>query len=85
MTTIPKPAWAIGYLVVFGAGTIAGMALITTAIAMPFASFGERFVTRHAFIRWATGIASVALGLFLSYRIIVVDGLFAAVPTWTPN
>jgi hypothetical protein len=85
LTTIREPAWAIVYLLVFGAGTIAGMMVITTAIAMPFASFGERSVKRHTFIRLATGFASVALGLFLSYRIAVIDGLFAAVPTWTPK
>ena len=85
MTTIPDPAWAIVYLFVFGAGTIAGMTAITMAIAMPFASFGGGSVKRHAFVRRATGLASVALGLFLAYRIAVVDGLFAAVPMWTPN
>jgi hypothetical protein len=83
--TIRNPAWAVVYLLVFGAGTIAGMAMITIALAMPFASIGERSVGRYAFIRWATGLASVALGLLLAYRIAVIDGLFAAVPTWTPN
>src|SRR5262245_15733032 len=78
MTTIPDPAWAMLYLLVFGAGTIAGMGLITIAIAMPFVSFGERSVKGHAFLRSATGAASVALGIFLAYRIAVVDGLFAA-------
>jgi hypothetical protein len=85
MTTIRDPGSAIVYLLVFGAGTIAGMMLITMAIAMPVASFGERFVRSQAFIRLATGLASVALGLFLAYRITVIDGLFAAVPTWTPK
>src|SRR5262245_40432658 len=78
MTTIRDPVWAIFYLLVFGAGTIIGMAMITIAIAMPFASFGERSVKGHAFLRSATGVASVALGLLLAYRIAVVDGLFAA-------
>ena len=85
MTTIPDAVWAIVYLLVFGVGTIAGMMMITMAIARPLASFGERSVKRHAFIRWATGLASVALGLFLAYQIAVVDGLFAPVPTWTPR
>ena len=76
---------AIVYLLVFGAGTIAGMMMITMAIAVPFASFGERSARRHAFVRLATGLASVGLGLFLAYRIAVIDGLFAALPTWTPQ
>src|ERR1044071_6938376 len=37
MTTIRNPAWAIVYLLVFGAGTIAGVSMITMAIAVPFA------------------------------------------------
>ena len=41
--TIRDPGWAIGYLVVFGVGTIAGMLLITTAMAMPFAYAARRF------------------------------------------
>jgi len=85
MTTIRDPAWAVVYLLVFGVGTIAGMMLITIAIAIPFASFGGRFVKSHAFICVATGLASVAVGLFLAYRITVIDGLFAAVPKWTPK
>jgi high-affinity nickel-transport protein len=80
MTTIRDPVWAVAYLLVFGAGTIAGMSMITLAIAVPVASFGERSARRHAFLRLATGVASVALGLALAYRIAVVDGLFAAVP-----
>jgi len=85
MTTIPDPAWAIVYLLVFGVGTIAGMSMITMAIAVPFASFGKRSARKHALVRLATGIASVALGLVLAYRIAVIDGLFAAVPNWPPN
>jgi high-affinity nickel permease len=85
MTTIRDPAWAIVYLLVFGVGTIAGMSMITMAIVVPFASLGERSARKHAFVRLATGVASVALGLFLAYRIAVIGGLFAAVPKWTPN
>ena len=85
ITTIRDPAWAIVYLLVFGAGTIAGMSMITMVIAVPFASFGERSARRHALVRLATGVASVALGLVLAYRIAVIDGLFGTVPKWSPK
>src|SRR5262245_59218601 len=85
MATIPQPAWAVVYLLVFGAGTIAGMTLITMAIAMPFASLGEQSERRDRFVRLATGLASMTLGLFLAYRIAVIDGLFAASLQWTPK
>jgi high-affinity nickel-transport protein len=80
MATIREPEWAIVYLLVFGAGTIAGMAVITAAIAIPFASLGQGSVRSHEFIRLATGLASAALGLLVVYRIAVIDGLFASVP-----
>jgi len=37
LTTIRHPSWAIGYLLIFGLGTVAGMMLITAVIALPFA------------------------------------------------
>src|SRR5262245_41773578 len=58
MATIKEPAWEILYLVVFGAGTIAGMMIVTVAIAMPCASLGERSMRAHAIVRLATGLAS---------------------------
>jgi sulfite exporter TauE/SafE len=85
MTTIRDPAWGIVYLLVFGVGTIAGMAMITIAIALPFTSLGNGAVRSQAFIRLATGLASAVLGLFVVYRITVIDGLFAAVPNWSPH
>src|SRR5208282_858468 len=43
LTTIRVPSWAILYLLVFGIGTIAGMMLITAAIAVPFTFSEARF------------------------------------------
>jgi high-affinity nickel-transport protein len=85
ITTIRDSAWVIVYLLVFGAGTVAGMALITVAIAMPFTSLFGGSGRSHAFIRLATGLASAGLGLLLVYRIAVIDGLFAAAPNWSPH
>ena len=82
---IRDSAWAMGYLLVFGLGTIAGMAMITVAIAIPCASLGNGSGRSHGLIRLVTGLASAVLGLFLVYRIAVVDGLFAAVPSAVSN
>ncbi len=85
LTTIRDPAWAIVYLLLFGIGTIAGMMLITAAIAAPFAYTAARFegVNRH--LRLATGLLSLGFGLFLVYQIGFVDGLFTGNPRWTPE
>jgi high-affinity nickel-transport protein len=85
LTTIRNPWWAIAYLVVFGAGTVAGMVLITTMMALPLAGVSGTSVRARRRLRLATGLVSFAFGVFLAYQIGVVDGLFSAAPQWTPQ
>jgi high-affinity nickel-transport protein len=73
------------YLLVFGVGTIAGMMLVTAALAWPFARGGTRVAAMQRGLRVAAGLVSVAFGLLIAYRIGVVDGLFSAAPNWTPR
>jgi len=77
--------WAVAYLLIFGAGTVAGMMLITTALAMPFAYTAHRFARANRYLGLTSGLLSVAFGLFLVYQIGFVDGLFTAHPRWTPG
>jgi len=85
LTTISKPSWAIGYLFVFGLGTVAGMMLITGAIAVPFAYTQRRFVQLNQGLAVAFGVVSLVFGLFLCYQTGVVDGLFSGHPNWLPH
>ena len=85
LTTISRPSWAIGYLLIFGLGTVAGMMLITAAIAIPFAYSLQRFVQLNRGLAVASGFVSVAFGLFLCYQIGFVDGLFSTHPRWLPH
>ena len=85
LTTIRDPRWAVLYLFVFGVGTIAGMMLITTIIALPLSFMGSRFGWLNRTIILGSGAISVAFGLFVCYRIGFVDGLFSANPHWTPS
>ena len=55
LTTIKDPRWAMLYLVIFGVGTVAGMMLITAAIAWPFARAGARFGRLQQGLRIASG------------------------------
>ena len=82
---IPNPAWAVTYLAVFGVGTIVGMMLITASIAAPSLMAVNRFAGLNRTLRIASGVASIAFGLFLAHRIGFVDGLFTAAPSWTPQ
>jgi len=85
LATIRDPGWAVAYLLVFGVGTIAGMMLITTAVALPFAYTARRFGHLNRHLATASGLLSLAFGLFLVYQIGWVDGLFTGHPTWTPE
>ena len=75
---IHDPVWAMAYLLIFGVGTIAGMMLITAAIAVPV-SYSTRFQFLHRHLGTAAGVLSLGFGLFLVYQIGYVDGLFVTV------
>jgi high-affinity nickel-transport protein len=78
-------AWlGLGYLALFGLGTIAGMALITLTIAIPSTLAARRFGLMQGALRLASGVASVAFGLFLAGQGISA-GLFSTLPQWTPR
>ena len=81
------PGWAsqLAYLALFGLGTVAGMAAITGAIALPATVAARRFTSMRHGLRVASGLASIAFGLILAHKVGVVDGLFAATPVWTPK
>jgi len=83
--TIREPRWAVLYLLVFGVGTIAGMMLITAALALPFSLAGYRFAWLNRSLVTASGLLSLGFGLFISYRIGFVDGLFTNHLNWTPR
>jgi hypothetical protein len=83
--TIRETLPALGYLLVFGLGTIAGMLLITTALAMPIAAAARHFERLHRILGTATGVASIALGAVLFYDIGFVQGLFTGDLQWSPH
>lgn len=85
LATIHRPLWAIVYLGIFGAGTVLGMMLLTTAMMMPLAAASRRFGVIERVTARVTGALSLAFGLFLFYRLGIVDGLFTHAPRWTPH
>ena len=85
LTTIRVPLAAVLYLLVFGVGTIAGMMLITAAIAIPFTFSEGRFTRLNRGLGLASGLASLAFGLFIVYEMGFVNRLFTDNPTWVPH
>lgn len=85
LSTIRSPLWAIAYLLVFGIGTVFGMMLMTSAMAIPVAYTGNHFEAAGRYLSPISGIVSTAFGFFLVYQIGFVDGLFRAHMHWTPQ
>jgi hypothetical protein len=86
LAAVRDPAWAMAYLLLFGAGTVGGMMLITCALSAPFAFSWSRLPRVNWQLRVASGLISFGFGLFLIYEIGFVDGgLFTATPTWNPH
>ena len=85
LSAIREPKWAVLYLLVFGIGTVAGMMLITSIIALPFSVAGYRFVWLNRGLVTGSGIVSLAFGLLVCYQIGIVNGLFTAHPHWKPS
>ena len=85
LATVREPGWACGYLLVFGLGTLVGMALITTGFALPVATAAGAWGGAGRLIRLSTGALSLVLGLWLVYHVGWRDGLFLSAPRWTPQ
>jgi ABC-type nickel/cobalt efflux system permease component RcnA len=85
LTTIRNAHWAVAYLLVFGVGTIAGMMLITMSIASAFHFAGKGRARFSRRLSLASGLLSLAFGLFVAYEICFVNGLFTNHAQWIPH
>jgi high-affinity nickel permease len=83
LSTIHNPVWATLYLLIFGAGTMAGMMCMTTMMAIPLAYAGSRFMRVSHYLGVASGLVSVSFGIFLVYQLGFLGGLFTSHPQWT--
>ena len=73
---LADPGWAMLSLLLFGAGTIAGMMLVTVAMSVPALYSPGRFPRARGWLRYASAVVSVGFGLVLAHRVGFVDGLF---------
>ena len=73
VTTLPSTATQLGYLTLFGVGSIVGMAALSGLLGWPIARLGTHCGFARA-VSMAIGCVSTALGLFWGYPLI--EGLF---------
>ncbi len=82
LTTIQDPARAVGYLLVFGVGTIAGMMLITMSLASTFHLIGRRYETLMQRLNFVPGVISLSFGILVVFQICFLSGLLTSHPQW---
>lgn len=75
LSTIDDATWALAYLGVFSAGTLAGMSLVTGAFALPSLYQSRRAPRATHRLRTIAGALTFVFGCYLAYRIGFVDGL----------
>jgi high-affinity nickel-transport protein len=85
LAAVKDPRVGVLYLLLFGLGTILGMVLVTLGLAAPVKLAGARWPGLGAPLRVLTGSLSLGFGLYVLWHVGWIDGLFGAVPTWTPH
>jgi cytochrome c biogenesis protein CcdA len=63
-----SPGQALAYVFVFGAGSVLGMVLFSTAVALPLRIHASHLSRTARGLEAALGLASVALGLWIAVR-----------------
>jgi len=66
--TIPSPALALLYILIFGVGSIGGMMVMSFLIGLPVHFTANRFAILNKAIRFSAGIFSLGLGSFIIYE-----------------
>jgi hypothetical protein len=86
LSIIREPVAALGYLLLFGLGTIVGMMLITLILSVPFAFTAVNLLKFNWRLRVASGLVSFVFGVVLIYSIGFAEGgLFTDAPIWEPR
>jgi high-affinity nickel-transport protein len=67
VAAVSDPWWAVGYLLLFGTGTIAGMMVITVSLASTLRLIGGRSDATGRRLALAAGVASIVFGLTFAY------------------
>jgi ABC-type nickel/cobalt efflux system permease component RcnA len=72
---IPSLLLALGYILVFGVGSIGGMMIMSILMSVPLALAARRLVALERAIRIAAGLFSLGFGIFLAWDVGLIQGL----------
>jgi ABC-type nickel/cobalt efflux system permease component RcnA len=62
-TSIESPLWAIGYVVLFGLGSVIGMALLSAIIALPLSYTARSLTVGNAVLQLVIGLVTIGVGV----------------------
>jgi high-affinity nickel-transport protein len=86
LSIIREPVAAVGYLLLFGIGTVVGMVMSTLILSAPFAFTAVNLPKFNWRLRVASGLVSFVFGVVLIYGIGFAEGgLFSDAPTREPR
>ena len=69
LTTISSPVVGLLYIAIFGIGSIGGMMIMSTLIALPARFAPARYTRANLALRCVTGLFSLSFGIFMIYQI----------------
>jgi len=69
LSAIDEPAQALLYMLIFGAGSIAGMFLVSLLLAIPLRWVSHRAPSGYGFIQAAAGLCSSVFGIYLGLTV----------------
>ena len=77
LSTINSIPLGLAYIAIFGAGSIGGMAGISTLMGIPFVKFSNSAKISMA-LRYAAAITTLAIGAGLIYDLVWIDQIFTS-------
>ena len=72
---IPSLLLALGYVLIFGVGSIGGMMVISMLMSIPLALAARRVTAIERAIRLAAGLFSLGFGIFLAWDVGLIQSL----------
>ena len=76
LASIDSPLAGVGYILLFGLGSVLSMGVMTIFISLPFVFSANRLPNLNSFIQPGVGVLSILFGVFLMYKIGFTEGLF---------
>ncbi len=73
LASVTSTSMALGYILVFGIGSIVGMALLSAVIAVPLGYTAGLFTWANRALQSAVGLVTIGVGGFIVYGIAVAD------------